>query len=172
MNLLPSKQFYIYNSQMHTRILAAPGQIDFSVIPESLDLCPGCNWDEAWLSRPWMWLNAPFILLLFWGFFFTLFIMLFWAFTTHCQLVQFPFLYLTSLLPLLHPTNKPSFGWMFGSHNHICFFTPAHSRLSCSFFLPPSRLNFYHLSVLTWKNCSEGRWWKQKGLMGNWQTQG
>lgn len=84
---------------MHTRILAAPGQIDFSVIPESLDLCPGCNWDEAWLSRPWMWLNAPFILLLFWG----VFLFFFLHFLSCCF---GPLPHIVSL------SSSPSFTWL------------------------------------------------------------
>lgn len=161
---------------MHTRILAAPGQIDFSVIPESLDLCPGCNWDEAWLSRPWMWLNAPFILLLFWVFFFYFFFYTFY----HAVLGLYHTLSACPVpLPLLDfpsasaSSHKQAFFWLdvWITQPHLLFHPSALASLML--LLPPS-LSFELLpfECFDLKNCSEGRWWKQKGLMGNWQTQG
>lgn len=141
---------------MHTRILAAPGQIDFSVIAESLDLCPGCNWDEAWLSRPWMWLNAPFILLLFCVFPFYHAVLGLCHTLSACP-VPLPLL---DFLSASASSHKQAFFWL------DVWITQPHSRLSCSFFLPPSRLNFYHLSVLTWRTAvragggNRRGWWE------------
>lgn len=160
---------------MHTRILAAPGQIDFSVIPESLDLCPGCNWDEAWLSRPWMWLNAPFILLLFWVLFFLFFYTFYHAVlglyhTLSACPVPLPLLDFPSASASSH---KQAFFWLdvWITQPHLLFHPSALASLML--LLPPS-LSFELLpfECFDLKNCSEGRWWKQKGLMGNWQTQG